>query len=170
MTALSLHHGTTHVCKNLENPVRDLNFVRKVEPHDLRVGLTQSFAFGGTTPRWYCAAIRRGVSGGKGQGGRPSPSFRPDWRFSTTSPLPPGGQRVRAVGPHPHPFSRREKGEGSEPLRAVRALVHSGSVKPLTKDRDEGRAPGMARLRFSRWRPHRQPGSPPPWSVPSGCG
>lgn len=47
VTALSLKHGTTHICKNLENPVRDLNFVRQVEPHDLRVGLTQSFAFGG---------------------------------------------------------------------------------------------------------------------------
>lgn len=47
VTALSLKHGTTHICKNLENPVRDLNFVRKVEAHDLRVGLTQSFAFGG---------------------------------------------------------------------------------------------------------------------------
>ena len=47
VTALSLQHGTTHVCKNLENPVRELNFVRKVEAHDLRVGLTQSFAFGG---------------------------------------------------------------------------------------------------------------------------
>ncbi len=47
VTALSLKHGTTHVCKNLENPVRELNFVRQVEPHDLRVGLTQSFAFGG---------------------------------------------------------------------------------------------------------------------------
>ena len=47
VTALSLKYGTTHVCKNLENPVRELNFVRQVEPHDLRVGLTQSFAFGG---------------------------------------------------------------------------------------------------------------------------
>ncbi len=47
VTALSLHDGTTHVCKNLEDPVRDLNFVRHVEAHDLRVGLSQSFAFGG---------------------------------------------------------------------------------------------------------------------------
>jgi len=47
VTALSLSRGTTHICKNLENPVRELNFVRKVEAHDLRVGLTQSFAFGG---------------------------------------------------------------------------------------------------------------------------
>ncbi len=47
VTALSLRHGTTHICQNLENPVRELNFVRTVEAHDLRVGLTQSFAFGG---------------------------------------------------------------------------------------------------------------------------
>ncbi len=47
VTALSLKHGTTHICRNLENPVRELNFVRKVEAHDLHVGLTQSFAFGG---------------------------------------------------------------------------------------------------------------------------
>lgn len=47
VTALSLKNGTTHICRNLENPVRDLNFARKVESHDLRVGLTQSFAFGG---------------------------------------------------------------------------------------------------------------------------
>jgi 3-oxoacyl-[acyl-carrier-protein] synthase II len=47
VTALSLRDGTTHVCKNLEDPVRELNFVRKVARHDLRIGLSQSFAFGG---------------------------------------------------------------------------------------------------------------------------
>lgn len=47
VTALSLRDGTTHICKNLETPLRDLNFVRRVEPCDLRVGLSQSFAFGG---------------------------------------------------------------------------------------------------------------------------
>ncbi len=47
VTALSLRDGTTHVCKNLEDPVRELNFVREVGPRALRVGLTQSFAFGG---------------------------------------------------------------------------------------------------------------------------
>jgi len=47
VTALSLRDGTTHICKNLETPVRDLNFVRKVESLDLRIGLSQSFAFGG---------------------------------------------------------------------------------------------------------------------------
>jgi len=47
VTALSLRDGTTHICKNLETPLRDLNFVRRVEHCDLRVGLSQSFAFGG---------------------------------------------------------------------------------------------------------------------------
>ncbi|MHB8535528.1 MAG: beta-ketoacyl-[acyl-carrier-protein] synthase family protein [Sulfuricaulis sp.] len=47
VTALSLRDGTTHICKNLVTPLRDLNFVRSVEQHDLRVGLSQSFAFGG---------------------------------------------------------------------------------------------------------------------------
>jgi len=47
VTALSLRDGTTHVCNNLETPLLDLNFVRRVEESDLRVGLSQSFAFGG---------------------------------------------------------------------------------------------------------------------------
>lgn len=47
VTALSLRDGTTHICKNLDVPVRNLNFVRRVEQHDLHVGLSQSFAFGG---------------------------------------------------------------------------------------------------------------------------
>ncbi len=47
VTALSLRDQTTHICKNLDAPLRDLNFVRAVEPLDLRVGLSQSFAFGG---------------------------------------------------------------------------------------------------------------------------
>jgi 3-oxoacyl-[acyl-carrier-protein] synthase II len=47
VTALSLRDQTTHICKNLDTPLRDLNFVRAVGPFDLRVGLSQSFAFGG---------------------------------------------------------------------------------------------------------------------------
>lgn len=47
VTALSLRDQTTHICKNLETPLRDLNFVRAVRQCDLRVGLSQSFAFGG---------------------------------------------------------------------------------------------------------------------------
>jgi 3-oxoacyl-[acyl-carrier-protein] synthase II len=44
---LTLRDGKTHISKNLENPVLDLNFVRSVEPFEPRVALSQSFAFGG---------------------------------------------------------------------------------------------------------------------------
>jgi 3-oxoacyl-[acyl-carrier-protein] synthase II len=47
VTALSLRDGTTHICKNLDTPILDLNFVHRVERFDARVGLSQSFAFGG---------------------------------------------------------------------------------------------------------------------------
>lgn len=47
VTALSLKHQTTHGCRNLENPISDLNFVRSVEPQDISAAFTQSFAFGG---------------------------------------------------------------------------------------------------------------------------
>lgn len=47
VTALSLRDGTTHICKNLDTPLLDLNFVRSVEQFDACVGLSQSFAFGG---------------------------------------------------------------------------------------------------------------------------
>jgi 3-oxoacyl-[acyl-carrier-protein] synthase II len=47
VAALSIRDGKTHVCKNLENPVRDLNFVRSADSHPIRTAVTQSFAFGG---------------------------------------------------------------------------------------------------------------------------
>jgi 3-oxoacyl-[acyl-carrier-protein] synthase II len=47
VAALSLREGTTHVCRNLDTPVLDLNFARTVGQHDLRLALSQSFAFGG---------------------------------------------------------------------------------------------------------------------------
>lgn len=47
VTALTLRDGKTHVCKNLDTPLLDLNFVRRVERFDPQVGLSQSFAFGG---------------------------------------------------------------------------------------------------------------------------
>ncbi len=47
VTALSLCDGTTHICRNLDTPVLDLNFARRVERFDPCVGLSQSFAFGG---------------------------------------------------------------------------------------------------------------------------
>ena len=47
VTALSLRDQTTHVCRNLENPIADLNFVRRAESVLLNVALSESFAFGG---------------------------------------------------------------------------------------------------------------------------
>jgi 3-oxoacyl-[acyl-carrier-protein] synthase II len=47
VTALSIHHKSTHVCRNLDNPMRDLNFVTKVDSYPIRTALSQSFGFGG---------------------------------------------------------------------------------------------------------------------------
>jgi 3-oxoacyl-[acyl-carrier-protein] synthase II len=47
VTALSILYKTTHVCRNLERPMRDLNFVTQVAPYPIRTGLSQSFGFGG---------------------------------------------------------------------------------------------------------------------------
>ncbi len=47
VTALSIYHKTTHPCRNLDNPMTDLNFVTKVAPYPIRRALSQSFGFGG---------------------------------------------------------------------------------------------------------------------------
>ncbi len=47
MTVLSLHHQATHACHNLEDPIADLNFVRRAGSYPIRNALSQSFAFGG---------------------------------------------------------------------------------------------------------------------------
>jgi 3-oxoacyl-[acyl-carrier-protein] synthase II len=47
VTALSIAQKTTHACKNLDDPVRDLNFVGNVREFPIRKAITQSFAFGG---------------------------------------------------------------------------------------------------------------------------
>lgn len=47
VTALSLRDGVTHICNNLDTPLLDLNFVRSTECFNPRIGLSQSFAFGG---------------------------------------------------------------------------------------------------------------------------
>jgi 3-oxoacyl-[acyl-carrier-protein] synthase II len=47
VTVLSLQHQTTHACLNLEDPIADLNFVRRVESYPIRAAVSQSFAFGG---------------------------------------------------------------------------------------------------------------------------
>ncbi|MCU0594628.1 MAG: beta-ketoacyl-[acyl-carrier-protein] synthase family protein [Desulfobacterota bacterium] len=47
VTALSIVHQTTHVCRNLDHPMKDLNFVTQVASYPIRTGLSQSFGFGG---------------------------------------------------------------------------------------------------------------------------
>jgi 3-oxoacyl-[acyl-carrier-protein] synthase II len=47
VTALSLQHQTTHVCKNLSSPNSHLNFVKSVETFPIKNAISQSFAFGG---------------------------------------------------------------------------------------------------------------------------
>ena len=47
VTALSIHEKTTHICRNLKNPMRDLNFVTKVSSYPIRKAISQSFGFGG---------------------------------------------------------------------------------------------------------------------------
>jgi 3-oxoacyl-[acyl-carrier-protein] synthase II len=47
VTALSLFHQATHACRNLEQPIRDLRFVRAAGPCTIDTAITQSFAFGG---------------------------------------------------------------------------------------------------------------------------
>lgn len=47
VTALSLTYGTTHINKNLDTPLADLNFVTRSDTYSLSYALTQSFAFGG---------------------------------------------------------------------------------------------------------------------------
>jgi len=45
--AMSLESQTTHPCRNLVDPIADLNFVTHAADYDLSFGLSQSFAFGG---------------------------------------------------------------------------------------------------------------------------
>lgn len=47
VTVLTLRDGKTHVSRNIETPSHDLNYVRRVEPFGPKIGLSQSFAFGG---------------------------------------------------------------------------------------------------------------------------
>jgi 3-oxoacyl-[acyl-carrier-protein] synthase II len=47
VTALSIYHRTTHICRNLRNPIKDLNFVTKRDSCAIRKAISQSFGFGG---------------------------------------------------------------------------------------------------------------------------
>jgi len=47
VTVMSLNEQKTHACRNLEEPLSDLNFVREAASLPMQAALTQSFAFGG---------------------------------------------------------------------------------------------------------------------------
>ena len=47
VTILSIYQKTTHVCRNLDDPIRDLNFVTGVDSYPIDVAISQSFGFGG---------------------------------------------------------------------------------------------------------------------------
>lgn len=47
VTVMTLATQKAHTCKNLEEPLTDLNFVRGTTAADMQAALTQSFAFGG---------------------------------------------------------------------------------------------------------------------------
>jgi len=47
VTALSIKNKTTHICKNLDDPIKDLNFVKKVDAYPIKTAISQSFGFGG---------------------------------------------------------------------------------------------------------------------------
>lgn len=60
VTALSMRDQTTHINRNLETPIGNLNFVRKRKSHSLCAAVSQSFAFGGHNA---VLALRRAPSG-----------------------------------------------------------------------------------------------------------
>lgn len=47
VTALSIYHKVAHACRNLDNPMTDLNFVTQAGPYPIRKAISQSFGFGG---------------------------------------------------------------------------------------------------------------------------
>jgi len=47
VTTLSIKNKTTHICRNLDHPLKDLHFVTEVDSYPIKTGITQSFGFGG---------------------------------------------------------------------------------------------------------------------------
>lgn len=47
VTALTIRDGKTHICRNLDNPIASLNFVKDTDSYNIDYGLSESFAFGG---------------------------------------------------------------------------------------------------------------------------
>ncbi len=56
VTALSIRDGRVHPCRNLDTPIRRLNFPRQAQSARIDVALTQSFAFGGHNA---CLVLKR---------------------------------------------------------------------------------------------------------------
>lgn len=56
VTALSVRDGVVHPCNNLINPLREMNFPRQSKNQNLKVAMSQSFAFGGHNA---CLIMRR---------------------------------------------------------------------------------------------------------------
>lgn len=46
-TVLSVQNKTTHICRNLDHPIKDLNFVTSVKPYPIKTAISESFGFGG---------------------------------------------------------------------------------------------------------------------------
>ncbi|BBB90801.1 MAG TPA: beta-ketoacyl-[acyl-carrier-protein] synthase family protein [Methylomusa anaerophila] len=47
VSILSIKNSKTHICRNLEEPILDLNFVTEVKEREINTAISQSFAFGG---------------------------------------------------------------------------------------------------------------------------
>ncbi|MHB8063745.1 MAG: beta-ketoacyl-[acyl-carrier-protein] synthase family protein [Ruminiclostridium sp.] len=47
VTVMSIFNNTTHICKNLSNPIRNLNYVTEVRKYPIKTAISQSFGFGG---------------------------------------------------------------------------------------------------------------------------
>jgi 3-oxoacyl-(acyl-carrier-protein) synthase len=47
VTVLSILNQTTHVNRNLEYPMKDLNFVTQADSYSIKNAISQSFGFGG---------------------------------------------------------------------------------------------------------------------------
>jgi 3-oxoacyl-[acyl-carrier-protein] synthase II len=47
VTVLSIRDQTTHPCRNLDHPIKDLKFVMTTDTYPIKTGISQSFGFGG---------------------------------------------------------------------------------------------------------------------------
>jgi len=47
VTVLSIQNKTTHICRNLDHPIKNLNFVTHTNSYPIKTAISQSFGFGG---------------------------------------------------------------------------------------------------------------------------